>query len=113
MSVLEIIWSSTHRYKIMEAGADPHFVEPKLLRAVFKKNNTNYECKVRPDSVGPVGAVQVRGPGAEVSFMESLWLHGNPPCVYALLSYPSTSWGSKIPSERKVAKILVSDMNKN
>lgn len=62
MSVLEIIWSSTHRYEIMEAGADPHFVEPKLLRAVFKKNNTNYECKVRPDSVGPGRGCAGEGP---------------------------------------------------
>lgn len=27
-------------------------MEPKPLRAQFKKNNTNYECKIRHDYVG-------------------------------------------------------------
>lgn len=48
-----------------QAGADPHFVElNKLLRAQFKKNITNYECKIIRDSVRLGRAVRVRGPGA-------------------------------------------------
>lgn len=41
----------------MEVGVDLYFVEFKFLRVVFKKNNINYECKVRFDFVGFVGVV--------------------------------------------------------
>lgn len=57
MFVLEIIWFLIYRYKIMEVGVDLYFVEFKFLRVVFKKNNINYECKVRFDFVGFVGVV--------------------------------------------------------
>lgn len=49
-------------------GADPHFVEPKLLRGpVEGKKNTNYECEIRCDYVGLGRGCAGRDPGACVS----------------------------------------------